>query len=89
MRRLSKAIKIGAATAFFNDSRMGISQLLDKAESLDYITFDFLAESVMGGRGMANGTGQGFAADFVDGYILPHLATLRLIETDPILQPHT
>ena len=28
------------------------------------------------GRGMANGTGQGFAADFVDGYILPHLSDL-------------
>ncbi len=28
------------------------------------------------GRGMANGTGQGFAADFIDGYILPHLPVL-------------
>jgi hypothetical protein len=76
--RLSKTIKIGAATAFFNDSRMGIAQLLDKAERLDYIIFDFLSESVMGGlgRGMANGSGQGFAADFVDGYILPHLPVL-------------
>jgi hypothetical protein len=75
---VNKTVKIGAATAFFNDSRMGIAQLLAKAEGLDYIIFDFLAESVMGGlgRGMANGTGQGFAADFVDGYILPHLPTL-------------
>ncbi|UVO53713.1 acyclic terpene utilization AtuA family protein [Sphingomonas sp. SUN039] len=71
-------VRIGAATAFFNDSRMGIAQLLAKAPVLDYIIFDFLAESVMGGlgRGMTNGTGQGFAADFVDGYILPHLQTL-------------
>ncbi len=75
---MSKTIKIGAATAFFNDSRMGIAQLLEKAAALDYIIFDFLAESVMGGlgRGMAGGTGQGYAADFVDGYILPHLPTL-------------
>ncbi len=75
---MSKTVKIGAATAFFNDSRIGIAQLLEKAEGLDYIIFDFLAESVMGGlgRGMANGTGQGFAADFVDGYILPHLSDL-------------
>lgn len=75
---MSKTVKIGAATAFFNDSRIGIAQLLEKAEGLDYIIFDFLAESVMGGlgRGMANGTGQGFAADFVDGYILPHLPDL-------------
>jgi Acyclic terpene utilisation family protein AtuA len=75
---VSKIVKIGAATAFFNDSRGGIAQLLAKAEGLDYIIFDFLAESVMGGlgRGLANGTGQGFAADFVDGYILPHLQTL-------------
>ena len=75
---MSKIVKIGAATAFFNDSRGGIAQLLAKAEGLDYIIFDFLAESIMGGmgRGLANGTGQGFAADFVDGYILPHLQTL-------------
>ena len=71
-------MKIGAATAFFNDSRLGIAQLLAKAEGLDYIIFDFLAESVMGGlgRGLASGTGPGFATDFVDGYILPHLQTL-------------
>ncbi len=75
---MSKVIKIGAATAFFNDSRMGIAQLLEKADELDYIIFDFLAESVMGGlgRGMAAGTGTGFATDFADVYILPHLHTL-------------
>ena len=75
---MSKTIRIGAATAFFNDSCMGIAQLLAKDEKLDYIIFDFLAESVMGGlgRGLANGTGQGFAADFVDSYILPHLPAL-------------
>ena len=75
---MSRIVKIGAATAFFNDSRMGIAQLLEKAQDLDYIIFDFLAESVMGGlgRGMADGTGSGFATDFVDGYILPHLKVL-------------
>jgi hypothetical protein len=75
---VSRIVKIGAATAFFNDSRMGIAQLLEKAQDLDYIIFDFLAESVMGGlgRGMADGTGSGFATDFVDGYILPHLKVL-------------
>lgn len=75
---MSKIIRIGAATAFFNDSRMGIAQLLEKTDQLDYIIFDFLAESVMGGlgRGMAADAGQGFAADFAPGYILPHLQTL-------------
>lgn len=75
---MNKTIRIGAATAFFNDSRMGIAQLLAKAERLDYIIFDFLAESVMGGlgRGLAAGTGSGFATDFVHGYIAPHLPTL-------------
>ena len=75
---MSKTIKIGAATAFFNDSRMGVAQLLAKADRLDYIIFDFLAESVMGGlgRGLATGTGPGFATDFVDGYIAPHMPTL-------------
>ena len=75
---MSKVIRIGAATAFFNDSRMGIAQLLEKGEHLDYVIFDFLAESVMGGlgRAMAAGTGPGFATDFIDGYIMPHLPTL-------------
>jgi len=75
---MSKVIRIGAATAFFNDSRMGIAQLLEKADALDYIIFDFLAESVMGGlgRGLEAGTGAGFATDFAGVYILPHLHTL-------------
>jgi hypothetical protein len=75
---VDRIVRIGAATAFFNDSRMGIDQLLEKADKLDYIIFDFLAESVMGGlgRSVANGTGPGFATDFVAGYILPHLRTL-------------
>lgn len=75
---MSKIVKIGAGTAFFNDSRMGIAQLLAKAEGLDYVIFDFLAESVMGGlgRGVTTGTGPGFATDFVSGYILPHLPAL-------------
>ena len=75
---MSRIVRIGAATAFFNDSRMGIAQLLEKAGPLDYIIFDFLAESVMGGlgRGMASGTSPGYATDFVDGYILPHLPEL-------------
>jgi len=30
---LSKIIEIGAATAFFNDSRIGIDPLLDKART--------------------------------------------------------
>jgi hypothetical protein len=75
---MSRIVRIGAATAFYNDSRMGIGQLLEKTEHLDYIIFDFLAESVMGGlgRGLATGSGSGFATDFIDGYILPHLRTL-------------
>jgi hypothetical protein len=75
---VDRIVRIGAATAFFNDSRMGIAQLLEKADKLDYIIFDFLAESVMGGlgRSVANGAGPGFATDFVSGYILPHLRTL-------------
>ena len=77
-RVMSEIIRIGAATAFFNDSRMGIAQLLESGEPLDFIIFDFLAESVMGGlgRGLADGTGRGFATDFVEGYILPHLPVL-------------
>lgn len=75
---MDRIVRIGAATAFFNDSRMGIAQLLEKTEALDYIIFDFLAESVMGGlgRGLASGNGLGFATDFAGGYVLPHLHTL-------------
>ncbi|PXA85673.1 DUF1446 domain-containing protein, partial [Nostoc sp. 3335mG] len=40
--------------------------------------FDFLAESVMGGlgRAMATGAAPGYATDFVQHYLLPHLRTL-------------
>ena len=73
---MGRIVRIGAATAFFNDSRMGIAQLVEKGGDLDYIIFDFLAESVMGGlaRGApAAAGGGGFAAEFVSGYIEPHL----------------
>lgn len=75
---MDRIVRIGAATAFFNDSPMGIAQLLSMAEPPDYIIFDFLAESVMGGlgRAMAGGTGPGYAASFIDGYLLPHLPVL-------------
>jgi Acyclic terpene utilisation family protein AtuA len=75
---MDRIVRIGAATAFFNDSRMGIEQLLEKANKLDYIIFDFLAESVLGGlgRAVANGSAPGFATDFVAEYIGPHLRTL-------------
>jgi len=75
---MDKTIRIGAATAFYNDSPLGIAQLLESGDPLDYIIFDFLAESVMGGLGRAaeDGTGPGFATDFIGTYILPHLDTL-------------
>lgn len=78
VKNSDRIVRIGAATAFFNDSRMGIAQLLAKGGPLDYIIFDFLAESVMGGlgRNLDSGTGTGYAADFIHGYILPHLPTL-------------
>jgi hypothetical protein len=76
---MNPIVRIGAGTAFFNDSRMGIAQLLAKGGRLDYIIFDFLAESVVGGlgRGLATGTGPGFVADFIDNYYLPHLPELK------------
>ena len=75
---MGKSVRIGAATAAFNDSRVGIAQLLAKGGQLDYIILDFLAEAVMGslGRAMANGSGPGYATDFVDSFVLPHLPTL-------------
>ena len=75
---MGKVIRIGAATAAANDSRSGIAQLLAKGGRLDYIILDFLAEAVMGmlGRAMASGSGPGYATDFIDSFILPHLATL-------------
>lgn len=73
--RVEKIIRIGAASAFRNDSRTGITQLLSHGEPPDYVIFDFLAESVMGGLGRDRslGSGPGYAAEFLDEYLLPHL----------------
>lgn len=72
---MKQVVRIGAATAFYNDSRMGIAQLLEKGGPIDYIIFDFLAESVMARLSRDDG---GYAGAFIDGYILPHLH--RLLE---------
>lgn len=75
---MEKIVRIGAASAFRNDSRTGITQLLTHGEPPEYLIFDFLAESVMGGLGRdrAAGTGPGYAAEFLDSYLLPHLDTV-------------
>ena len=75
---MERLVRIGAASAFFVDSRTAMPQLLKKGGRLDYIVFDLLAEATMAnlGRAASGGREPGFSADFVDGSILPHLAEL-------------
>ena len=65
-RPVCAIVRIGAATAFFRDRRMGIAPLLANAEQLNAILSNLLAGSVMGelGCGEAAGSGPGLAIDF-------------------------
>jgi hypothetical protein len=72
-----RVIKIGAGTAFVNDSLIGMRQLL-AAGDMDYIVLEYLAEGVMAwlAADEAARPGSGYSPYLVDVHVGPHLAEI-------------
>jgi hypothetical protein len=70
-----RAVRIGGAAAFFGDSAHSVPQLLSAREGLDYLVFDSLSESVMGGlsRQASADPELGYAKRFIDLQVGPYL----------------
>ena len=69
-----KIVRIGGASAFIIDSATATPQLLREGR-LDYLVYDFLAEGSMGmlARFQAADPAGGYAPDFIDVHVGPHL----------------
>jgi len=74
---MRKTVRIGSASAQLLDSVTAVEQLL-AVDDLDYLVFDFLGEGSMGHLSMLSKAvpGGGFAREFVDLHVMPHLSTL-------------
>ena len=74
---MAKTVDIGCASGFWGDSQIAIPQLLTD-RNLDYIVFDYLAETTMSilQRARQKDPSLGYAVDFVTQAVKPHLARL-------------
>ncbi|NKF23545.1 acyclic terpene utilization AtuA family protein [Solimonas marina] len=73
-----RQVRIGCASAFWGDTNTAATQLIEHGD-LDYLIFDYLAEitmSVMAAKRMRSAD-DGYATDFVEHVVAPHLAALR------------
>jgi hypothetical protein len=70
-----KVVRIGGAAAFFGDSAHSVPQLLSAKDGLDYLVFDSLSESVMGGlsRQEKADPQAGWAKRFIELQVGPYL----------------
>src|SRR5690606_15228215 len=88
-----RVVRIGGASGSLRDSALALPQLLD--DGVDYLVFDFLAEGSMGLLALfaqANPEA-GFAPDFIDVHLRPHLAGIlkrgtKLIANAGGVNPH-
>ncbi|HAD38308.1 MAG TPA: DUF1446 domain-containing protein [Gammaproteobacteria bacterium] len=90
-----RTIRIGGASGFWGEAAMATPQLL-AAGGLDYIVYDYLAEITMSimARAHARDQNRGFATDFIDAVLQPHLADMaaqgvKLISNAGGINPQT
>jgi len=71
---MGKMIKIGGASGYWGESALATPQLLTESE-LDYLVYDYLAEITMSimARAKAKDAKRGYATDFIDLVLKPHL----------------
>lgn len=74
---MSRTIRIGGASGFWGDSAIAVPQLL-KVPGLDYLVFDYLAETTMSilARAKAKDPSAGYATDFVTQAMAPNLRAI-------------
>lgn len=72
-----RTLYIGGASGFWGDSQIAVPQLL-QAPKLDYLVFDYLAETTMSilQRARLRNPELGYATDFVTTAVKPHLRRL-------------
>lgn len=70
----NRKISIGGASGYWGESAMATPQLLE-AGDVDYIVYDYLAEITMSilARARAKDPAKGYATDFIDFVMRPHL----------------
>lgn len=89
-----RIVRIGAGTAFVNDSIIGMQQMLACGD-LDYIVLEYLAEGVMAwlAADEAVRPGSGYSPYLVDVHVGPNLATImaqgvKIVTNAGGLNPH-
>lgn len=73
---VGRTVRIGGASGFWGDSAIATPQLL-QVPGLHYLVYDYLAETTMAilARAKAKRPELGYATDFVQAVVKPHLAT--------------
>lgn len=78
MKSTPKHVRIGGACGFWGDSAMATPQLL-YVPGLQYLVYDYLAETTMAilAKARAKDPALGYATDFVQAVMAPHLKTIH------------